>query len=201
MLNVREPVRQSLVRKASPESLVRKATPKGLVRKARGRSGTRDRVLIIVQNLSVPLDRRVWLECQVLTEQGYHVSVICPQGPGELRQETLEGVHIYRYPPAPQAEGPAGFALEFAYSWLRTARLSFTVWRRHGFDVMQACNPPDTYWALAALWRVRGVKFLFDHHDLCPELFMSRFGYPRSSATRARSPAGCSCPCCAGSST
>lgn len=166
MFNVREPVR------------------KRVLRRARARQGTRDRVLIIVQNLSVPLDRRVWLECQVLHEQGYQVSVICPQGPGELREETLGGVHIYRYPPAPQAEGPAGFAVEFAYSWLRTARLSLTVWRRHGFDLIQACNPPDTYWALAALWRPRGVKFLFDHHDLCPELFMSRFGYPTTIAGR-----------------
>lgn len=149
-----------------------------------GRSKIRDKVLIIVQNLPVPLDRRVWLECQALTAQGYEVSVICPQGPGDLRQETLEGVHIYRYPPAPQAQGPAGFALEFAYSWLRTARLSVKVWRQHGFDVIQACNPPDTYWALAALWRTRGVKFLFDHHDLCPELFVSRFGYPRTMAGR-----------------
>jgi glycosyltransferase involved in cell wall biosynthesis len=136
------------------------------------------RVLIIVQNLPVPLDRRVWLECQALRAQGYEVSVICPQGPGDPPHEEIDGVHIYKYAPAPEAKGALGFALEFAYSWARTALLSLRVHRRHGFDVIQACNPPDTYWLLAALWRVAGVRFVFDQHDLNPELFLSRFGRP-----------------------
>ncbi len=135
-------------------------------------------VLVIVQNLPVPLDRRVWLECQALIAQGYGVTVICPQGPDDSRYELLDGVHIHRYPPAPEAQGLAGFALEFAYSWVRTALLSTTAWRRSRFDVIQACNPPDTYWLLALLWRLRGVRFVYDHHDLCPELFLSRFGEP-----------------------
>jgi len=135
-------------------------------------------VLIIVQNLPVPLDRRVWLECQALANRGYEVSVICPKGPGDPAYEDLDGVHIYKYAPAPDAEGLAGFAWEFAYSWMRTARLSLRVWRRSRFDVLQACNPPDTYWLLALLWRGFGVKFVFDHHDLNPELFRSRFGEP-----------------------
>ncbi|MDI2097605.1 glycosyltransferase family 4 protein [Ruicaihuangia caeni] len=142
------------------------------------------RVLIIVQNLPVPLDRRVWLECQALTAQGYQVSVICPKGPGDPPYQLLDGVAIYKYRPAPQARGVAGFALEFAWSWLLTALLSLRVWRQRGFDVIQACNPPDTYWLLARLWRVRGVKFVFDQHDLNPELFVSRFGPPRSFAQR-----------------
>lgn len=140
--------------------------------------GSVPHVLIIVQNLPVPLDRRVWLECQALVRRGYRVSVICPKGPGDPAREQLEGVEIYKYRPAPEAAGLLGFAWEFAYSWVRTAWLSLQVWRRTQFDIIQACNPPDTYWLLARLWRPRGVEFVFDHHDLNPELFLSRFGQP-----------------------
>ena len=141
-------------------------------------------VLIIVQNLPVPLDRRVWLECQALVAHGYAVSVICPKGPGDQAREQIDGVQIYKYRPAPEAEGLPGFVVEFAYSWLRTAWLSTRVWRHRHFDVIQACNPPDTYWLLARLWRSRGVKFVFDQHDLNPELFLSRFGEPASLRER-----------------
>jgi glycosyltransferase involved in cell wall biosynthesis len=141
-------------------------------------------VLIIVQNLPVPLDRRVWLECQALRAQGYQVSVICPKGPGDPSYQRIDGVHIHKYAPAPEAKGLLGFAVEFAYSWLRTALLSLRVRRRHGFDVIQACNPPDTYWLLALLWRLCGVRFVFDHHDLNPELYVSRFGKPAGLASR-----------------
>ena len=147
--------------------------------------GGADHVLIIVQNLSVPLDRRVWLECQALKAAGYSVSVICPKGPGDADYEVIDGVHIHRYRPAPEAGGLGGFVLEFVYSWLRTARLSIKVWRRQRFTIMQACNPPDTYWALARLWRLGGVTFVFDHHDLNPELFISRFGAPTTVLERA----------------
>jgi glycosyltransferase involved in cell wall biosynthesis len=144
------------------------------------------RILIIVQNLPVPLDRRVWLECQALIAQGYRVSVICPKGPGDPPRQLIDGVAIYKYAAPPEASGAAGYLYEFAYCWLRTALLSVRVWRERGFDVIQACNPPDTFWALARLWALRGVKFVFDHHDLNPELFLSRFGTPRSSVTRAQ---------------
>jgi glycosyltransferase involved in cell wall biosynthesis len=142
------------------------------------------RVLIIVQNLPVPLDRRVWLECQALRSAGYRVSVICPKGPGDPSHEVIDDVVIYKYRPSPEARGVLGFAWEFAYSWVRTALLSVRVRREQGFDVMQACNPPDTYWALARLWRSRGVRFVYDQHDLNPELFLSRFGEPRGLAAR-----------------
>ena len=112
------------------------------------------RVLIIVQNLPVPLDRRVWLECQALTRAGATVSVICPKGPGDPSRQTIEGIRIYKYRPAPVAVGLVGYAFEFVYSWLRTAWLSLIVRRDVGFDVIQACNPPDTYWLLARLWKV-----------------------------------------------
>lgn len=147
---------------------------------------TRGHVLIIVQNLPVPLDRRVWLECQALTDAGYQVSVICPKGPGDPGYQELSGVHLYKYAPPPQARGALGYLLEFVYCWLRTAKLSLKVWRRAPFQVIQACNPPDTYWALARLWRGRGVRFVFDHHDLNPEVFRSRFGEPEGIAGRAQ---------------
>jgi glycosyltransferase involved in cell wall biosynthesis len=144
------------------------------------------RVLIIVQNLPVPLDRRVWLECQALTAQGYSVTVICPKGPHDPARQVIDGIAIYKYLPPPEAKGALGYLLEFVYCWLRTALLSVRVWRERGFDVIQACNPPDTYWALAWLWKRRGVRFVFDHHDLNPELYLSRFGQPRSVLTRAQ---------------
>jgi glycosyltransferase involved in cell wall biosynthesis len=147
---------------------------------------TRGHVLIIVQNLPVPLDRRVWLECQALTAAGFDVSVICPKGPNDPAYQELSGVHIYKYAPPPQAKGALGYLLEFVYCWLRTAKLTLKVWRRAPFHVIQACNPPDTYWALARLWRSRGVKFVFDHHDLNPEVFRSRFGEPDGIAARVQ---------------
>ncbi|QYH36960.1 glycosyltransferase family 4 protein [Salinibacterium sp. M195] len=141
-------------------------------------------VLIIVANLPVPLDRRVWLECQALTARGYTVSVICPKGPGDPARQRIDGVDIYKYAPAREAQGLFGFIWEFAYSWVRTAWLSLSVWRHRRFAIIQACNPPDTFWFLALLWRVRGVRFIFDHHDLNPELFISRFGSPQSAGQK-----------------
>ncbi|WP_337823273.1 glycosyltransferase family 4 protein [Amycolatopsis sp. A1MSW2902] len=147
---------------------------------------SRRHVLIIVQNLPVPLDRRVWLECRALTAAGYEVSVICPQGTDDPEYEVLDGVHLYKYAPPPNASGVVSYLVEFAYCWLRTALLSRKVWKRKHFDVIQACNPPDTYWALARLWRRRGVRFVFDHHDLNPEVFRSRFGEPANLAARVQ---------------
>jgi glycosyltransferase involved in cell wall biosynthesis len=132
-------------------------------------------VLIIVQNLPVPFDRRVWLESQALVAEGYRVAVICPKGEGDPDYEELDGVHVYKYRPAPSARGFTGFVGEFVYSFLATFWLSLRVARRHGVDVIQACNPPDTFWALALLYRPLGVRFVYDQHDLCPELYQSRF--------------------------
>lgn len=150
--------------------------PRHPLRSRRRRDRLPQRVLIVVQNLPVPLDRRVWLECQALRAAGYGVSVICPMGPGDPRFEVLDGVRIHKYPPPPAAKGVRGYLYEFAYCWLRTARLAVREYRQAGFAVIQACNPPDTYFALAALFRPFGVQFVFDHHDLCPEIFEARFG-------------------------
>jgi glycosyltransferase involved in cell wall biosynthesis len=149
-------------------------------------SGTGRHVLIVVQNLPVPLDRRVWLECQALVGAGYRVSVICPKGPGDPAYAELDGVRLYKYDPAPPAAGLVGYLWEFGYSWLRTAALARRAWKRERFDLLQACNPPDTYWALARLYRRRGVRFVYDQHDLNPEVFRSRFGEPTGLAARAQ---------------
>jgi glycosyltransferase involved in cell wall biosynthesis len=142
------------------------------------------RVLIIVQNLPVPLDRRVWLECQALTTNGFGVSVICPKGPGDPWHQRIDGVRIYKYPPPPQARGVLGYAFEFGYCWVVTAMLSILVAAKDGFAAIQACNPPDTYWALGRIWKLFGKKFVYDQHDLNPEVFLSRFGEPTGAAGR-----------------
>lgn len=135
----------------------------------------REHVGIIVQNLPVPLDRRVWNECGALVEAGYRVSVICPKGPGDPSYQELDGVRIHKYKPPPAKDGYPAFAYEVVYCWLRTAWLARRIHRYEPFDAIQACNPPDTFWALAALFKLAGVRFVFDHHDLCPEIFRSRF--------------------------
>ena len=144
----------------------------------------RPHVLVLVQNLSVPIDRRVWTECVELSGRGYRVSVICPRFSGEPDRERREGIDIYRYRPGATASRPPDYLTEFGYRWVRTVLLSLVVWRQERFDVIQACNPPDTFWLLARLWRVRGVRFVFDQHDLCPELFRSKFGEPETLAAR-----------------
>jgi glycosyltransferase involved in cell wall biosynthesis len=141
-------------------------------------------VLVIVQNMPVPLDRRVWLECQTLVDSGYRVSVICPKGPGDPARETVNGVRLYKYRGAPRARGLVGYGFEFAYCWLRTAILAVRLFFVDRFDAIQACNPPDTYWALARLFRRFGVRFVFDHHDLNPELYVSRRGRPSDRVLR-----------------
>lgn len=136
------------------------------------------RVLIVVENLPVPLDRRVWLEATTLTAQGYQVSVICPTGHGwDKPYEEIEGVHIYRYPePVEAHSGALAYAREYLHSLWHWFRLAPKVRRERGFDVIQGCNPPDLIFLLALWYRLRGVRYLFDHHDVCPELFEAKFG-------------------------
>ena len=135
------------------------------------------RVLIIVQNLSVPFDRRVWLECQALTSAGHQVAVVCPKDKGDPAYQVLDGVELYKY----QGYAPGGsklsYVAEYAYSLTATAWQTLKARRRTGrFDVLQACNPPDIFWPIARVLRaIDRTRFVFDHHDLCPELFESRF--------------------------
>jgi glycosyltransferase involved in cell wall biosynthesis len=135
------------------------------------------RALVLVENLSVPADRRVWQECLTLTRAGWEVVVVCPQGSDRDREpfQVLDGVEIHRYRVRPATGGPVGYAREYASAFWHTCKLVLRLARRRRFDVVHACNPPDLL--LLAAWplRLRGTAFVFDHHDLVPELYLSRF--------------------------
>jgi len=136
------------------------------------------RILIIVQNLPVPFDRRVWQEARALSAHGYRVAVICPVGRGyTARYQCLEGIHIYRHPLPLEARGALGYALEYGCSLFWELLLSLKVLRRHGFDAIHACNPPDHIFLIGALYKaIARKRFLFDHHDINPELYEAKFG-------------------------
>jgi glycosyltransferase involved in cell wall biosynthesis len=135
------------------------------------------KVLIIVENLPVPFDRRVWQEAKALTEAGYLVSVICPKGRGyERAEETIDGIHIYRHDLPLEARGVWGYLIEYSYALVMELFLSFRVLRRHGFDVIHACNPPDLIFLVALVHKLLfGKRFVYDQHDLVPELFEVKF--------------------------
>ncbi len=134
------------------------------------------RVLIIVENLPVPFDRRVWSEETTLVKAGYAVSMICPKGKGATSSyEVIDGVHIYRHPLPLEAEGALGYALEYGAALFWEFLLSLKVARQRGFDVVHACNPPDTIFLIGGFYRLFGKKFLFDHHDINPELYEAKF--------------------------
>ena len=146
--------------------------------KIRGEAGSSraKRVLIIVQNLPVPFDRRVWLECKALVAAGYDVSVVCPKGRNDPSYEVIDTVRLYKYRPYAPGGSKASFIAEYVYSFLGTAWKTLLARRGGRFAVMQACNPPDIFWPIGIALRLAdGTKFVFDHHDLCPELFRSRF--------------------------
>jgi glycosyltransferase involved in cell wall biosynthesis len=145
-----------------------------LLKKMKGNGSKR--VLIIVQNLPVPFDRRVWLECRTLTRAGYQVAVVCPKGPGDPSYQVIDGVQIFKYRPYCPGGGAATFFVEYAYSFLATLVLSLKAVRDGRFGAVQSCNPPDIFWPIGLLFRLwHGSRFVFDHHDLCPETFESRF--------------------------
>ncbi|GAB3500002.1 glycosyltransferase family 4 protein [Flexivirga lutea] len=134
------------------------------------------RVLIIVQNLPVPFDRRVWLESLALRDSGYDVTVVCPQGRGTASHQVIDGITIRAYPPYAPGGSALSYVAEYAYSFVATAyQLARARWGGR-FDVLQACNPPEIFWPLARVLRwADGTRFVFDHHDLSPELYRSRF--------------------------
>jgi glycosyltransferase involved in cell wall biosynthesis len=144
--------------------------------------GTERNILIIVQNLPVPMDRRVWMEATSLRRHGFGVAVICPKREQfTASYERLEDIDIYRYPLIYEAgKGVAGYFVEFVYCWLASLWLAMKAYAHRPFHAIQACNPPDTFFALALLFRPLGVKFVFDHHDLCPELYLAK-GHARTS--------------------
>ena len=136
------------------------------------------RILFIVENLPSPFDRRVWQEAITLHQNGYQVAIICPTGKGyEEKYECLDGIHIYRHPLPPEAEGALGYVLEYSVALYWEFYLSFKVLFSHGFDAIHACNPPDLIFLVAGFFKFFfHKKFLFDHHDINPELYEAKFG-------------------------
>lgn len=141
------------------------------------------RTLILVENLSVPFDRRVWQESRALQRAGWEVVVVCPRGDERDRSafEERDGVEIHRFPLEPSSGGAAGYAREYAVALWRVARSVRRLARARRFDVVHACNPPDLLLLAALPLKARGTRFLFDHHDLVPELYLSRFGRGRDA--------------------
>jgi len=141
-------------------------------RVARGR-----RVLIIVENLPCPFDRRVMQEARTLAVNGYAVSIISPKAPGyEKKFERIDGIDIHRHSLPREADGALGYALEYGVALVMEFWLSLKVLFGRGFDIIHACNPPDTIFIIGGFYKLFGKKFVFDHHDINPELYEAKFG-------------------------
>jgi glycosyltransferase involved in cell wall biosynthesis len=135
------------------------------------------RVLILVENLPSPFDRRVWQEASALRDAGHAVSIICPTGRGyEKKFEVIDDIHIWRYALPTEGTGAAGYAVEYAFALFKTFVLSLRVLATRDFDVIHACNPPDLFFLIGAFYKLFGKKFVFDHHDASPELYEAKFG-------------------------
>ncbi len=135
------------------------------------------RVLILVENLPSPFDRRVWQEATTLRAADYEVSIICPTGKGcEAKFETIDGIDIWRYDLPAEGEGALGYLIEYGAALAFTFLLSLKVLFQKGFDVIHACNPPDLFFLIGAFYKLFGKKFVFDHHDANPELYEAKFG-------------------------
>ena len=134
------------------------------------------KILIIVENLPLPFDRRVWHECRTLTAAGAQVCVICPTGKGyDERYVEIDGVHIYRHNLPIDAKGAKGYLLEYGAALFHEMRLAIKILRKHGFDTIQGCNPPDLIFAVAWPFKLFGKRYIFDHHDINPELYEAKF--------------------------
>jgi glycosyltransferase involved in cell wall biosynthesis len=147
----------------------------------------RARILILIQNEPAPSDRHVWNQARALVRAGYDVTIICPKGQDRDREayEHLEGVAIHRYDARQADGGTLAFGVEYASALRQIGRLARRLAREKPFDLVHACSPPDFLLLAALPLRRRGARFVFDHHDLTPELFVSRFGGPGGLVHRA----------------
>ena len=135
------------------------------------------RVLVLVENLPSPFDRRVWQEAATLRDAGYSVSIVCPTGKGcERRFERIEGIDIWRYELPVEGSGALGYLVEYATALFKSWILSLRVLTTRGFDIVHACNPPDLFFLIGGFYKLLGKKFVFDHHDANPELYEAKFG-------------------------
>lgn len=134
------------------------------------------KILIIVENMPVPRDIRVWNEARSLRSQGYEVTVLCPRGKGfEKGYQLLDGVRIYRHPIPREGNSALGHVVEYACALFWEFFYSIWIYASRGFDVIQGCNPPDNICLVALPFKLFGVKYIFDHHDVCPELYLSKY--------------------------
>ena len=135
------------------------------------------KILIIVENLPVPMDVRVWREALSLRDAGYEVVALCPKHENAQEgYEFLDGIHIYRHPSAKEAKGSWGYVLEYTCALFWELLYSWWIYFRRGFHVIQGCNPPDDIFLVALPFKLFGVKYIFDHHDVNPELYLSKYG-------------------------
>ena len=134
-------------------------------------------VLIVVENLPLPFDRRVWQEARTLKAAGAQVSIICPTGKGyEKRFEVIEGIEIHRHPLPLEAKGAIGFLAEYGAALFWETLLAWKIHAKRRIDVIQGCNPPDLIFLVALPFKLLGVRYIFDHHDINPELYEAKFG-------------------------
>lgn len=134
------------------------------------------RIVIIVENLPVPFDRRVWQESLALVGAGAEVSVICPKGKGyQAEHEVLEGVNVYRHSLPAEGDSAVGYLREYASALFHETRLAWRIYFSQGFDVIHGCNPPDLVFLVALPFKLFGKKYVFDHHDINPELYEAKF--------------------------
>ncbi|MBI9041330.1 glycosyltransferase family 4 protein [Lutibacter sp.] len=133
-------------------------------------------ILFIVENLPVPFDRRVWQEATTLKENGMEVSIICPQMKGYSNSyEVLEGIEIYRHPLPFEARGAIGYLFEYGAAIFWEMKLAKQIYKKKPFHVIHGCNPPDLIYLTAKLFKNKGVKYVFDHHDINPELYIAKY--------------------------
>ena len=134
------------------------------------------KILIIVENLPVPFDTRVWREAQALQKAGFGVTVLCPRNKDhKTNYEVVDGINIYRHPLA-EGNSRLGYLREYASALLWEFIYTWWIYLRRGFDVIQGCNPPDDIFLIALPFKLLSVKYIFDHHDVNPELYLSKFG-------------------------
>ncbi len=132
-------------------------------------------VLLLVENLPVPADFRAWLIAGTLRDAGYRVSVISPASAAwPAGHDLIDEIQIERHTLPCEARRWLAYPLEYSAALWHELRLSIRIFRRRRFDVIHACNPPDLLWLIGLFWRLRGVRFVFDHHDLCPELILAK---------------------------
>ena len=133
-------------------------------------------ILIIIENLPAPFDRRVWQEANTLKEAGAKVSIICPKMKGYTKKyEILNGIEVYRHPLPFEASGAMGYMLEYGTALFFEWWLSLKIYFKKPFHVIHGCNPPDLIFLVALWYKLLGVKYVFDHHDINPELFIAKY--------------------------